>query len=208
MNKFSDMLGQSARLWYLIDGRDQVVGKIAQQAATILQGKHKPTFTRSVYVGDHVVITNTQHVVFTGKKWIQKKYRWHSGYASGFQEVLAKDLHKRNPTFVLHRAIYGSLPKNSLRPRRMKQLHLFPEERHPYKENISFVLPGPSEKRKQLSDYTEEDFMKVPVVVDPDKSFMLPEHEAFKGKLRAQYRKTLPKKYKPALAKKAESADA
>lgn len=192
MNRFSQMLGMTARLWYLIDARNQVVGRVSQQVATLLQGKTKPTYTRGIDCGDHVVLINTRHVVFTGKKWDNKYYRWHTGYAGGFTEVKAKDYHKKNPTSVMQHAIYGQLPKNHLRKKMMKRLHLFPDSIHPYKENISFVLPGPTKFLKTLKDYSEKEVLETPVMVEPKKSFHLPQHESLKPKLKELYLRTVP----------------
>jgi large subunit ribosomal protein L13 len=114
-------------MWYLMDARDQVVGRLAATLSLILQGKSKPIYHPAVDVGDHVVLVNTRHVVFTGKKWKQKIYRHHTGYP-GLKEITAERLHNKDPTMVIQKAVNGMLPKNNLRKKRMRRLHLFPDD--------------------------------------------------------------------------------
>ena len=83
------------RKWYIIDAEDKVLGRVATEAARLLRGKHKPTYTPNIDVGDHVIITNCAKVVLTGKKLDQKIYRHHSGYIGGMKEVPAKDMLER-----------------------------------------------------------------------------------------------------------------
>ncbi|HUG35361.1 MAG TPA: 50S ribosomal protein L13, partial [Candidatus Limnocylindrales bacterium] len=77
------------RKWYLVDAQDRVLGRLATQVATILRGKHKPTFSPQLDVGDHVVVVNAEKVHLTGRKLTDKIYRWHSGYIGGLREVPA-----------------------------------------------------------------------------------------------------------------------
>jgi large subunit ribosomal protein L13 len=78
------------RKWYLVDAENQVVGRLASEVAKILRGKHKPFYTPHVDTGDYVIIINADKVVFTGNKWTQKLYRWHTGYPGGLREVSAE----------------------------------------------------------------------------------------------------------------------
>jgi large subunit ribosomal protein L13 len=105
-----------------------VVGRVAVVISKLLQGKNKPIYHPAVDMGDHVVVTNTRHLAFSGNKWNQKLYRHHTGYPGGLKEVLAKELHAKSPNKVLYKAVQGMLPKNNLRKYRMRRLHLFPDE--------------------------------------------------------------------------------
>ncbi len=100
--------------WYIVDAEGQTVGRLASQVASVLRGKHKPTYTPHADCGDHVIIINAEKVVFTGKKLDQKLYRRHSGYAGGLKETTAKEMFNTHPERVLMHAIKGMLPKNSL----------------------------------------------------------------------------------------------
>ena len=82
--------------WYIIDAADKPLGRVATEAAKLLRGKHKPTYTPHMDVGDHVIIINCDKVVLTGRKLDQKIYRSHSGYIGGMKEITAKDLLAKN----------------------------------------------------------------------------------------------------------------
>ena len=81
--------------WYIVDAENQVVGRLASEVAKILRGKHKPCYTPHVDTGDYVIIVNADKVVFTGNKWGQKLYRWHTGYPGGLREVTADKMRQR-----------------------------------------------------------------------------------------------------------------
>jgi large subunit ribosomal protein L13 len=86
------------RKWYIIDAENKPLGRVAAEAAKLLRGKHKPTFTPNQDTGDHVIILNVKDVILTGKKLDQKIYRHHSGYVGGMKEVSAKDMLSNNLT--------------------------------------------------------------------------------------------------------------
>ena len=162
LNKAAQSYYTHARLWYLIDAKDQINGRLAAFIGLILQGKTKPIFHPSVDAGDNVVVINTKDIVLSGKKWDQKLYRHHTGYPGGLVETLAKELHKKDQTLILWRAVYGMLPKNKFRPKRMKRLYLFEDEQHPFAANIFAKLEGPARIPKRLSEYTPEEFEHYP----------------------------------------------
>jgi len=83
------------RKWYIVDAENQVVGRLASEVAKILRGKHKPYYTSHVDTGDYVIIINAAKIVFTGNKWAQKLYRWHTGYPGGLREVTADKVRQR-----------------------------------------------------------------------------------------------------------------
>ena len=99
----------------LVDAQGQVVGRLASQIARMLMGKDKPTYTPNRDEGDVVVVVNAAEVEFTGRKWDQKLYRWHTGYPGGLKERTAKDQFQRRPAAILEEAVSGMLPKNNLR---------------------------------------------------------------------------------------------
>ncbi|XP_062507101.1 large ribosomal subunit protein uL13-like [Corticium candelabrum] len=153
------------RLWYLVDAKDQVVGRLAAMLSLVLQGKTKPIYHPAVDVGDNVVVINTRHVMFTGKKWKQKVYRHHTGYP-GLKVITAENLHCKDPTLVMQKAVNGMLPRNNLRKKRLRRLHLFADEEHPYGANISYILKGPCPVLKKLGDYTADEISSYPVLFD------------------------------------------
>lgn len=105
-----------------LDATDKAVGRLATEAATILMGKHKPTFERHIDRGDFVTINNAAQVKFTGKKLVQKDYYHHTQYPGGLRTTSMKKVFQDNPTEPMRRAIYSMLPKNKLRNAMMKRL--------------------------------------------------------------------------------------
>jgi large subunit ribosomal protein L13 len=122
----------SQRKWYIVDAKDKVLGRLASKIATILQGKHKPTYTPNQNMGDFVIVINARHVVLTGKKWKNKIYRFHSPYPGGLKEITAEELHKKFPERLIYLAVKGMLPKNFQRWRMLKRLKIYPDEHHPH----------------------------------------------------------------------------
>lgn len=118
------------RQWYIIDAANRPLGRTAVEAAKILRGKHKPTYTFNLDTGDNVIILNCKNVVFTGKKLDQKKYRHHSGYIGGLKELSARELLARNPGKVMMLAVSGMLPKNKLGKQMLKKLRVYPGTEH------------------------------------------------------------------------------
>ncbi len=118
------------RKWYIIDAEGKPLGRVATEAAKLLRGKHKPTFTPNIDVGDHVIIINCAKVILTGHKLDQKVYRHHSGYIGGMKETVARDLINKNPEKALMYAIKGMLPHNSLGRQSIKKLRLYAGSEH------------------------------------------------------------------------------
>ncbi len=123
---------ETKRGWVLIDVKDQVVGRAATEIATILRGKHRPTFTPHVDTGDFVVVVNAKHIKLSGKKWEDKIYYTHSGYMGGIKETPAERLKEKHPDQVLMKAVKGMLPKNRLGRQMLKKLKIYPEQDHPH----------------------------------------------------------------------------
>ena len=118
------------RKWYIIDAADKPLGRVATEAAKLLRGKHKPTYTPHVDTGDHVIIINCKDVILTGNKLNQKIYRHHSGYIGGMKETTAKTMLEKNPEKALTLAIKGMLPHNSLGRQSLKKLRVYAGSEH------------------------------------------------------------------------------
>lgn len=120
------------RDWHVVDAAGQTVGRIATEIARVLSGKHKPTYSTHVDVGDFVVVVNAEKVHLTGNKWSQKLYRRHSGYPGGLRERTAKQMLDKQPEKVLELAVRGMLSKNRLRDPRMTRLKVYAQGTHPH----------------------------------------------------------------------------
>lgn len=120
------------RDWYLIDAKDQYVGRLATKIAKILMGKHKATFTPHIDAGDYAVVINTDGLKVSGNKADQKNYFHFSGYPGGLSATKYKDLFKKDSGLVLHAALWGMIAKNKLRDQKIKRLKMFKGALHPY----------------------------------------------------------------------------
>ena len=118
--------------WYVIDANDQVLGRIATKAATILSGKHRPHYAPFLITGDHVVIINADKIRLTGQKRETKVYRWHTLYPGGLREKKASNLLVSKPEDVIREAVFGMLPKNKLRKRMVQRLKIYRADQHPH----------------------------------------------------------------------------
>ena len=121
------------RKWYVIDADGKTVGRLATEAARILMGKNKPTYTPYIDVGDHVVVINAEKVVFTGNKWQEKVYRRHTDYPGGLREVTAQKQLQKHPERILEAAIHGMLPKTKMGRKMAKKLKVYAGTDHPHK---------------------------------------------------------------------------
>lgn len=113
------------RKWYIIDAANKPLGRVATEAAKLLRGKHKPTFTPNMDTGDFVIVINCKDVILTGNKLNQKIYRRHSGYIGGMKEIAAKDMLAKTPEKAMMLAIKGMLPHNSLGRQSLKKLRVY-----------------------------------------------------------------------------------
>ena len=120
------------REWLLVDAADMPIGRVASQVAAILRGKHKTIFTPHVDTGDYVIVINTDKMILTGKKDIQKKYYRHSGYPGGLKTRNAKRMLELQPQKVLEASIRGMLPKGKLGDQMYGKLYVYVGPEHPH----------------------------------------------------------------------------
>ncbi len=118
--------------WMVVDAAGQVLGRLATRVASILRGKHKPTFAPHLDVGDHVIVINAEKIHLTGKKLRDKQYRWHTGYIGGLREVSAETMLRAHPERVIEWAVQGMLPKNRLGRAMAKKLKVYRGATHPH----------------------------------------------------------------------------
>jgi large subunit ribosomal protein L13 len=130
--------------WYVIDARDQVVGRLAVIVANLLRGKHKPEFTPHCDTGDFVVVINCDKVKFTGNKWDQKAYQTYSHYAGGQKIIPAKEMLAKKPEEILRLAVKRMMPKGPLAYKQITKLKLFagPAHEHQAQQPVEFKVPA------------------------------------------------------------------
>ncbi|GAA2583018.1 MULTISPECIES: 50S ribosomal protein L13 [Microbacterium] len=129
---FTPKAGEIQREWLVIDATDVVLGRLASHAATLLRGKHKPTFANHVDTGDFVIVINADKVALTGQKLEQKKAYRHSGYPGGLKSVTYSELLEKNPVRAVEKAVRGMLPKNSLGRQQLSKLKVYRGAEHPH----------------------------------------------------------------------------
>lgn len=124
--------GEITRDWVVMDAADQVLGRLATEAARILRGKHKPGFTPHLDTGDFVVIVNAERVKLTGAKLDQKVYYRHSGRPGSLKSETARERLEKYPERVIQAAVWGMLPKNRLGRKLLKKLKVYAGPEHPH----------------------------------------------------------------------------
>ncbi|RJQ53706.1 MAG: 50S ribosomal protein L13 [Actinobacteria bacterium] len=132
MKTYSAKPHEVEREWYVVDATDKPLGRLATEVATVLRGKHKPTYTPHVDTGDHVVVVNAARVRLTGDKINQKVRYRHSGYVGGLKAVPYSRLMAERPDFVVREAVRGMLPKTRLGRQMLKKLRVYRGAEHPH----------------------------------------------------------------------------
>ena len=127
---YSPKAGEIERKWYVIDATGKSVGRVATEVATLLRGKHKPTFTPNQDVGDYVIVLNCKDAVLTGHKLDQKMYRHHSGFIGGMKETPARVMMDKNPEKAMFLAVKGMLPHTRLGRQMIKKLRVYAGSEH------------------------------------------------------------------------------
>jgi large subunit ribosomal protein L13 len=132
MKTYSQKASEVQRDWYVIDAENQVLGRLATQIATLLRGKHKPTYTPSMDGGDFVVVVNAEKIRMTGRKAEQKLYHRHTGYPGGLRTTTYRTMLQRHPDRILRLAVKGMLPKGRLGRRQLLKLRIYAGPTHPH----------------------------------------------------------------------------
>ena len=132
MRTYSPKASELSHQWFVIDAADVVLGRLAAHAATLLRGKHKPTFAAHMDNGDFVIIINAEKVALTGSKLTQKHAYRHSGYPGGLTATSYAELLEKNPERAIEKAIRGMLPKNTLGEQQFGKLKVYKGANHPH----------------------------------------------------------------------------
>jgi large subunit ribosomal protein L13 len=120
------------RQWFVVDAKDEILGRLATEIARILRGKHKPRYTPHADMGDHVIVINADKIRVTGRKADQKLYYRHTGYAGGIRSTSYREIMEKHPERILRKAIWGMLPHNSLGRLMFKKLRVYAGDEHPH----------------------------------------------------------------------------
>jgi large subunit ribosomal protein L13 len=131
---------EAIKKWYIVDAKDQVLGRLATQVASILRGKNKPTFTPNMDTGDFVIVINADQIKMTGKREELKEYIHHSGYPGGLKIKSFQELISKKPEFVVEKSVKGMLPKNRLGNKLIKKLKVYRGSVHPHAAQKPEVL--------------------------------------------------------------------
>ena len=129
-NTFMQRKEDVVRSWYVIDAEGMTLGRLATKVATVLRGKHKPTYTPHIDCGDCVIVVNAGKVNLTGNKLNDKIYYNHSGYTGGLRERTAKEMIEKYPVEMIERAVKGMLPKGRLGRQMYKKLFVYEGSEH------------------------------------------------------------------------------
>jgi large subunit ribosomal protein L13 len=124
--------GKIEREWVLVDANEQTLGRLATRIAYLLLGKHKPTFTPGVSMGDSVIVINAGHIKVTGNRLEEKFYHSHSGYPGGLKSVSLQDQLKKYPDRVIRHAVWGMIPHNKMGRELIKNIKVYGEAEHPH----------------------------------------------------------------------------
>jgi large subunit ribosomal protein L13 len=130
------------RKWFLIDAKDMVLGKLAVAAANVLAGKHKPSYTPFLDVGDHVIVINAGSIHVTGRKESDKIYRHHTGYLGNLKAATVSEVREKHPERLVEEAIRGMLPKTRLGRAMFTKLRVYTSDKHPHQSQKPLPLPA------------------------------------------------------------------
>jgi large subunit ribosomal protein L13 len=132
--------GKPERNWVVVDANGQTLGRLATQIASLLLGKHKPTFTPGVDMGDSVIVINASFIVVTGNRLVEKFYHQHSGYPGGLKSTSLKDQLKNHPDRVIRHAVWGMLPHNNMGRQLLGNLRVYGGAEHPHEAQKPSVV--------------------------------------------------------------------
>jgi len=140
MKTFNVKKEEITKDWYVVDGQEKILGRLASEIASRLRGKHKPIYTPHLDTGDFVIVVNAEKIRLTGNKLANKIYYRHSGYPGGLTETTAGKLLQEKPEDVLKIAVRGMLPKNTLGRAMLKKLKIYKGPEHPHDAQCPRVL--------------------------------------------------------------------
>jgi len=132
MEKTYVIKGKTTPNWILVDAKDQSLGRLSTQIARYILGKHKPTFTPGVDMGDEVVVINASQLRFDPRRMESKMYYWHTGYPGGLKEMTLNTMMEKYPERVIRKAVWGMIPHNKLGRSLIKRLRVYPGNEHPH----------------------------------------------------------------------------
>jgi large subunit ribosomal protein L13 len=139
MTTYMAKANEVEKKWYILDATDKALGRLASEAAKLLRGKHKPTFTPHIDTGDHVIVINAEKVILTGKKLEQKMTFRHSGYPGGVKQMNYKTLMQVNPEKAVELAVTGMLPHNKLGDKIAKKLKVYKGTEHGHEAQMPVI---------------------------------------------------------------------
>jgi len=137
---YSPKAGDVERKWYLVDASDKILGRLASEIAQILKGKRKPQYAPHADVGDHVVVVNAEKIKVTGHKEEQKVYYHHTGYPGGIRATPYSKMKAAHPARIIHKAVWGMLPHNTLGRQMIKKLRVYAGGEHRHQAQQPEVL--------------------------------------------------------------------
>ncbi|MGK0367708.1 MAG: large subunit ribosomal protein L13 [Thermoproteota archaeon] len=129
---YSQKESEVDKKWFIVDATDKVVGRLATEIAVILRGKNKPTYSPNIDGGDFVVVINAEKVKFTGKKWDDKIYYWHTNHISGIKQRTAKEQLAKHPELIVMNAVKGMLGKTTIGRKQLTKCKVVVGSNHPY----------------------------------------------------------------------------
>ncbi len=138
---YSAKAGEIEQKWHVVDADDKVLGRMAARIATVLQGKHKPTYTAHIDTGDFVIVVNADKVAVTGKKRTQKVYTHYTGFVGGLRETSFETMHDKKPEKIVELAVRRMLPKTKMGRKMFKKLKVYAGPSHPH----AAQMPAPLE---------------------------------------------------------------
>lgn len=128
------------RKWYVVDAEGQTLGRLATTVATVLRGKHKPTYTPHLDTGDYVIVVNADKVKLTGRKETQKMYYRFTGYVGNLKKISYKTMMEKHPDRIIQIAVKGMIPHNVLGRQVLDKLHVYAGSEHPHQAQKPEVL--------------------------------------------------------------------
>lgn len=136
MKTYSPRAAEITRRWHVVDAAGRPLGRVASEIASLLRGKHKPTFVEHLDVGDFVVVVNAEQVILTGRKDEQKTYYRHSGYHGGIKETSYQRMLQNAPERIIEKAVWGMIPKTRLGRTQIRHLKVYRGPDHPHEAQV------------------------------------------------------------------------